>query len=507
MYEYRQVVLRMRLGETDRALAKTGLMGRRKLGEVRRVAESAGWLDPARPLPDDSTLAGSLGRRAVPVSSVSLVEPYAEDVTGWWRDGIAATTIAAALKRKHGFTGSYSSVRRFVQHLDAAHPEVTVVLEFAPGESAQVDFGKGPEIVDPRTGELVGTWVFVMTLAWSRHQYAEFVTDQKTETWLGCHRRAFEWFGGVPAKVRIDNAKCAITRACYHDPEVQRAYAECAEAYGFLIDACPPGDPKKKGRVEAGVKYVKRNFVPLREFRDLTDANAQLKAWILGEAGNRIHGTTHERPLTRFHETERHLLTSLPARAPELAVWARVKVHGNCHVQFEKCFYSVPFRLVRQTLWLKATETSTQVFRELELVAVHPRLRRPGSRHTIPEHLPPEALAYAMQDPQWCLKQSRVVGAACHALVERLFADRVLDNLHAAQGVVRLKDRFGRERLEAACRRALAFDNPRYRTVKTILHQGLDQIPLDGDEPALALPDAYAGRGRFMRDTATLFND
>ena len=507
MYEYRQVLMRMRLGETDRALAKTGLMGRRKLGEVRRVAEAAGWLDPTRPLPDDTTLAERLRRRAVRSSSISLVEPFADDVTRWWREGIAATTITAALARKHGFAGSYSSVRRFVQHLEAAHPEATVILEFEPGEAAQVDFGKGPDVVDPRTGELVGTWIFVMTLAWSRHQYAELVTDQKTETWLGCHRRAFEWFGGVPGKVTVDNAKCAITRACYHDPIVQRAYADCAEAYGFLIDACPPRDPKKKGRVEAGVKYVKRSFVPLREFRSLTDANAQLRAWILAEAGNRIHGTTHERPLTRFNETERHLLKTLPTRAPELAVWAKPKLHSNCHVQFEKCLYSAPFRLVRQELWVRATETTVQIFRDHDLVAVHPRLRRPGSRHTTPEHLPPEAYAYLMRDPQWCLKQSQTIGVACHALIERLFADRVLDNLRAAQGVVRLKDSYGAHRLEAACRRALAFDNPRYRTVKAILNQGLDQIPLDGDEPAVELPDAYAGYGRFMRDTARLFTD
>ena len=93
-------------------------------------------------------------------------------------------------------------------------------------------------------------------------------------------------------------------------------------------------------------------MVPLREFRDLVDANAQLRAWLLGEAGNRIHGTTHERPLTRFAETEREFLRPLPARPPELAVWARVKLHPDCHVQFQRCYYSAPWRLVRQVLAL-----------------------------------------------------------------------------------------------------------------------------------------------------------
>ena len=154
-----------------------------------------------------------------------------------------------------------------------------------------------------------------------------------------------------------------------------------------------------KGRNEAGVKYVKRAFVPLRDFRSLADGNQQLRAWLLGPAGNRIHGTTHERPLTRFVEVERYLLAPLPERPVEAVEWAQVKVHGDCHVQFAKCRYSVPYRLVRHSLWLRAAETTVRVFRDHELVAVHGRRFKPGSS-TLDEHLPPEALAYKMQGPQ-----------------------------------------------------------------------------------------------------------
>lgn len=443
------------------------------------------------------------GRPRAKPAVASLAEGHRERITRWWRQGVQGTTIHAALVRGHGFTGSYSSIRRFLAGLEATHPQATTVLEFAPGEAVQVDFGKGPAIVDASTGEVLSTWIFVMTLAWSRHAYAEVVTDQKVATWLGCHRRAFEWFNGVPARVTIDNPKCAITRACYHDPEVQRAYAECAEGYGFKIEPCPPRDPKKKGRVESGVKYVKRAFVPLREFRDLVDANAQLRTWLLGPAGNRIHGTTKEAPLKRFAETEAEFLRPLPARPPELATWARVKLHPDCHVQFEKTYYSAPFRLVRQPLWLRATETTVALFREHELVATHPRLDRPGSRSTLDEHLPPEALAYKQRDPQWCLRQGEAIGPACHALIERLFAHRVLDNLRAAQSVIALARRFGTQRLEAACRRALAFEDPKYRTVKIILDNGIDLAATD--EPAFdRLAETYTGRGRFCRDTTKL---
>ena len=502
MYQYRQVICRMRLGESDRTITKAGLIGRRKVGEVRKVALEQGWLEEG-PLPQDAQLAAIFEPKRQANPATSLLLPYEQQVKTWRDQGIQGTTIHQALVRNYEFSGSYSAVRRFLQKLQDAHPQATTILEFDPAEAAQVDFGSGPKIVDAFTGEQISTWVFVMTLAWSRHQYAEMVTDQKVHTWLGCHRRAFEFFNGVPRRLIIDNPKCAITRACFWDPEVQRSYGECAEGYGFLISPCPPGDPKKKGRVESGVKYVKRSFLPLRDFRSVSDGNRQLQEWILGEAGNRIHGTTKHRPLTLFAETEKFLLQPLPDVLPELATWTKLKVHGNCHVQFEKAFYSVPFRLVRQPLWLKATETTVKLFHNLELVAIHPRMYRAGMRSTVDEHLPPEALAYKMQDPQWCLKQADRVGPHCRQLIEILFADRVLDNLRAAQGIVHLEKRYGISRLETACKRALDYDNPRYRTVKCILHKGLDQRP-EPTPPPEPLPETYRGKNRFCRDPKSL---
>ena len=282
---------------------------------------------------------------------------------------------------------------------------------------------------------------------------------------------------------------------------MQRSYEELALGYGFRIEPCPPREPQKKGRVEAGVKYIKRAFLPLRQFRDLADANRQLADWVMTEAGNRIHGSTRRQPLALFAETEKELLQPLPDIPVQLAVWTQVKVHGNAHVAFEKNLYSVPFQLIRQTLWLKATDTTVQVFRSHQLVAVHPRLHGVGQHSTLDDHLPPEALAYKLRDPQWCLKQAAEIGVACLQLIQRLFAHRVLDNLRAAQGVIRLGDRYGKERLEAACARALAFDAPRYRTVKIILEKGQEQQAPDN---AAALPDIYTGNARFQRTTTPI---
>lgn len=504
VYQYRHVLARMRLGDSDRDIGRSKKMGRKKIAQVRQVAQEHGWLALEAPIPDDQTLAEVLGRKpSLPASCVSTLEPWRELVTQWHVSGVQGTTIHAALKRNHGYGGSYSSMQRFIAQLTLDQvPDVPLRLSFQPAEAAQVDFGAGPTITDVHTGEVFKTWFYVMTLAWSRHQYAEFVRDQTVATWLACHRHAFEWFGGCVSRVIIDNAKCAITRACVYDPEVQRAYAECAEGYGFKIDACPPEDPAKKGIVESGVKYIKRGFLPLREFRDLADANRQLHAWVLDEAGNRTHGTTREAPLTRFAEVEKALLAALPAVPPELATWAKVKVHRDAHVQYQQNYYSVPFRLAGSTLWLKATQSMVTLYREHEAVATHARASGRGVRKTVNDHMPPAAQAWQMQDTQWCLTQAEQIGPACYALVHAMFGDAVLIRMRAVQGVLRLKAKYGATRLEAACSRANHYGTPGYRVVKTILEKGLDQHTLISAFDALAA--TYTEGGRFCRDTQTI---
>jgi len=239
----------------------------------------------------------------------------------------------------------------------------------------------------------------------------------------------------------------------------------------------------------------------LREFRSLADANRQLKEWVLETAGTRIHGTTKQQPLTLFADFEKSSLKPLPDVPPELAFWAKHKLHGNCHLQFEKAFYSAPFRLVHTELWVRASETTVKIFRNYELQAIHPRLHKLGAKSTIQDHLPPEAVAYLMHDPQWCLKQAEAIGPCCTSLINQLFAHRVLDNLRAAQGVVGFAKSFGAQRLEAACERAILYDNPRYQTIKTILAKGLDL--LQADPPIATLSAAYTGSGRFCRPQQT----
>ena len=499
MYQYRQALVRMRQGDSDRQIAAARIMGRHKAACLRECCLEHNWLDPAVAMPEDEVLANALAKPKRASTTVSSLAAHRDRIRGWAQQGITGVAIMAALQREQSRRGSYSAVRRLLADIKKEEPvRITCRLDFEPGDAAQVDFGAGPMVMHP-DGKLRRTWAFVMTLCFSRHQYVEFIWNQDVATWLGCHRRAFEWFACVPHRVIIDNAKCAITKACIHDPTVQRAYADCAESYGFKIDPCPPYDPQKKGVVESGVKYVKGNFLPLREFRSLADLNEQARAWVTTEAGQRIHGTTRQAPLTLF-VVEKALMQALPSIAPNLGTWHRVTLHPDCHVKFDYSLYSAPCALVGKVLWLRATDNAVALFDDFRHVVTHARAQKQGERQTVRDHLPPDAQRFFAHDRQWLTTQAKEVGVACTQLIDRLLSDKVVERLRAAQGVISLGTTYGHPRLEAACARALAHDSPLYRTVKSILATGADKTP-----PADPITPSVYANPRFARDATTLF--
>jgi hypothetical protein len=283
----------------------------------------------------------------------------------------------------------------------------------------------------------------------------------------------------VPERVVPDNLKAAILKACWDDPQVQNSYRECAQHYGFRIAPCRPRTPEHKGKVEqGGVHYVKRNFLGGREKARIDQNNREVRQWCLTTAGLRIHGTTKEKPLERFERVEKARLKTLPETPYDLVVWKQVKLHRDCYVVFAGSYYSAPFRLVGQKLWLCAGTCQVRLYNsKYELVATHERALEPGERHTHPDHLPPEKLPGLLLNREACLAEAQEIGPATLEIVQILLEDAVLDRLPAAGRLVRLGNRFGVKRLEAACRRALLFDDPGYKTVKRILIRGLEQQP------------------------------
>jgi transposase len=498
MCEYKNVIQRLRHGESDRQICRETNLGRRKIKEIHAVSVTHGWLMAGVDLPCDESISQLIKKsgNALQVSKASLFDG---DITAWLSQGATANRIYQKLVDEQNFEGHYSSVQRYVRKLRNNAVKLTSPLDFKMGEAAQVDFGKGPDLFDERTKRVESTWFFVMTLCWSRHQYAVLVTHQDVETWLTCHQQAFEWFGGVVNKVIIDNAKCAITKACYYEPEVQRSYEAFASTFGFIISACPPRDPQKKGRVESGVKYIKQNFLSLSEFNSLQAANNSLKTWVLEKAGKRIHGSTFKKPLDEFNQTEKKSLKPLPSAAYEITRWYKTRLYKDCHIRFEKNRYSAPHHYYSHELWLKVSPTLVMIFNNHQLIATHPKLHGDGQISTILEHMPPQSQAYHTQDSSWCTKKAKEIGPLCLEVVMDLLTHPTSDLLRAAQGVIRLKTKYGAERLEKACFRAMAFHSASYKAIKAILEKKLDEEAFFDDTVPADLSSIYRGHAENQR--------
>ena len=474
------IVYRLRAGQSVRAICRDLGHSRKTIRRYRKLAWAKGYLDLSRPLPEPAEVLAELGPVCSPPSSnVSSVEPYRELVKGMVEQGVEMVAIHLRLVRHHGYCGSYSSVRRFVHHLRPRRKQVVVRLESPPGQCAQVDFGGAGRLLDSASGRLRQAYCFVMTLAYSRHQYVEFVFDQKMETWIGCHQRAFESFRGVPRELVIDNLKAAVLRAALEDQKLAEPYRKLAQHYGTLVHPCRPRTPRHKGIAENGVHYVQRNLLAVEQPADLAEANRVAKVWVLEVAGVRDHGTTHLPPLRRFYEEEQAALLALPAEPFSLREVRGAKVHRDCHVQVEGSYYSAPFAYVGQRLDAYLYEHTVQLYDGVRLLVTHPRARRPGQRLTRLEHYPEEKSFYLVHTRDYCQQQADRIGPGCAQVVKQLLEERPLDRLRSVQGLLGLARRYSPERLEAACTRALHYGDATYRRLKRILEAGLDQVPLE----------------------------
>jgi transposase len=473
----RDLIHRVRSGESDRRIARDLGISRPTVRKYREWADAQGYLQLDRPIPDGATLVAALGAAPQPPRATSSVEPYREIVQRLLDQGVEMVAIFQRLRDDHSYSGSYSSVRRYVHRLRPPEPEVVVRVHTAPGEEAQVDFGSAGKLYDPSSGRVRTAYVFVATLCYSRHQYSELVFDQKVATWIGLHRRAFDSWGGVPQRVVPDNLKAAVAKVLVHDPVLGEAYRRMAQHYGFVISPTRPRSPRHKGKVESGVRYVKRNFMAGQEFLDIHVGNRRLKVWVHEVAGTREHGTTHQAPLRLFNEYERAALLPLPDEPFTLREIKLVKVHPDCHVTIDKSYYSVPYIHSGQTLDAYISERVVEIYKGQDLVATHERSQEPGKWHTRLEHYPEHKAAYLRRTPDYCRQVAARLGPATSQVVETLLGDRPLYRLRSVQAILRLEETVGDQRLEAACARALYFDDPRYRRIKEILNAALDREP------------------------------
>jgi Mu transposase, C-terminal domain/Integrase core domain len=505
MHDYRNIILQLRKKISSRQISLSVKISRNTVKKIKVIAQKNGWLDEGVTMPTNEIIHNTFITNTQTLVVTNSIYKYEKEILEKYNEGLTAVIIHRYLIMKYNVNFSYQVVQRYLKNFKVSS-NITVPLQFEPGETAQVDFGKGPKFYDVKKKKNINSWFFVMTLSWSRHQYAELVADQKIETWLGCHKRAFAWFGGVPKKLIIDNAACAIAKASYTEPEPTRSYLHFAEEYDFVISACPAYDPQKKGRVESGVKYIKINFLPLANINCLSDGNNDLIDWILTIAGNRIHGTTKKQPLKLFEETEHQFLKPLPANDVELCRWKKAKVYRDIHVRNEGYKYSAPYTYAGQEVWLCISEGLVKIYYDHKLLAVHPRFINNLERtSTLPVHLPPSAAQFLQEDGKWCLAAAKKIGPNCLKITETILNNKHIDLLRSAQQLIHLKDKYGSTRLENACARAVSFYDFKYGTVKNILKNGVDVKAIsDADCFDKIADEAYGVNARYYREIKTL---
>jgi transposase len=300
----------------------------------------------------------------------------------------SARILFQELCRERGFAGSYDTVRNAVRPLraEAAVASITQMrFETGPAEQAQVDWGQARVRFAEAVAEV---HIFVMTLGYSRRAWVEGFVSERLEPLLVAHEHAFEHFGGPCAELLYDRMRTVISGVQEGRPRWNPTFESFAAHWGFAPRVCRPYRAQTKGKVESGVKYVKRNFLPGRVFRDLADFNEQLLTWNAEIADVRIHGTTHERPIDRFAQ-EASLLARATGHPSFLQASVRDRVVADDWlVSIDSNRYSVPWRLIGQTVQVARAGDRWRISHRGELVAEHPVLQGSHRVHALPEHGP-----------------------------------------------------------------------------------------------------------------------
>lgn len=405
-----------------------------------------------------------------------------EFITDMLKAGVTQATIHQRLRDEHGLAASVASLKRYVAANlpeEVRRDQVVVLRDEAdvpPGEEAQIDYGNLGYWSDPVSGKRRRVWAFVMVLPCSRHMFVRPVLSMDQAAWTQAHVEAFAFFGGVPRRLVPDNLRTGVDRPDLYDPKINRSYAELAAHYGVLVDPARSRKPRDKARVERPMPYVRDSFWRGREFTSVAQMQTSALDWCREVAGRRAcRPLSGAAPASVFAAVEAEALQPLPVKAFVLATWSTATVGPDIHAKVGKTIYSIPWRFMGQRVHARSTATVVQFFHNGQLIATHGR--RPQGKQTDFGHYPPEKIAFRMKTPLWCRDRAGEVGPACRQVIDALLEVNALFRLRAAQGVLGLADKHGVERLESACRKAIAVGDPSYRTVKGILVAGVETDP------------------------------
>ena len=408
-----------------------------------------------------------------------ILDSHKEQIMKWLEDNLSGVRIHEKMQEE-GIKVGYSTVKDYICKIKK-RDNIFIRMHTLPGEEAQVDFGYlGYTLYQ---GKKKKTWVFNMRLSYSRLDYYEIVYDQRVETFIQCHINAFNYFGGIPQYIKIDNLKAAILKANFYEPIYQELYKNFADHYGFHPLPCRVRRPNDKGKVESGIKYVKNNFFLGRTFRGEKDLKERLFKW--NTRGNhRIHGTTRKVPQEVFEKEEKMKLKPLPLEEFKLVKVGTRKVYHDCHIYVDYNYYSVPFSYVGRQVEIELSKNLLKVFYQGKEITVHPRLSGKGKFSTDNSHYP----TYKRYSDTEYQEKYQVKMAHIGTYTEQLFfliiKEHPRDWNRTVQGILSLQKTYPGEVIEAACKRALSFGVIRYSVIKNICHNGSYNLPVEFEKEA-----------------------
>jgi transposase len=371
------------------------------------------------------------------------------------------------------------------------------------GEKLFVDYsGHTMEVIDGFSGEVHAAQIFVAVLGASNYTFAEATFTQSLPDWISSHVRAFAFMGGVAQQTVIDNLKAGITRACFHEPTVNRTYADLARHYATAILPARPFHPKDKAKVEVGVQIVGRWILARlrnRSFFSLAALNDAIRGLLVDLNDRKLRGWGRSRRQL-FDELDRPALMRLPDEPYEYAEWKRCRVNLDYHVEIAKHYYSVPHSFARQEVEARITVRTVEIFLRGKRIASHLRSTLPHRPTTIAEHMPSSHRRYRDWTHERIRHDAAKIGPDADTLIDVILRSRPHpeQGFRSTIGILGLVKRYGPERLNAACARALLLNASSYKSVAAILKNGTDKAAAPKQETAPILVHSnIRGRGYY----------
>lgn len=486
MWEILDVLRRFHRGESKVAIARSTGRSRNTVKRYIGIASSLGFEpfgeEPTEVLACQILAAIRPGQTALqnpPEDCPSVLSVHQQRIKDWLHDGTGKRGLKLSkihrLLHQEGITVTYSTLYRFAKtHCDFKKTHYTVLMaDTEPGEAAEVDFGRMGLVYDAIMNKERVAYALIVTLNYSRHQYVHMTFAQKTSDVIEGLERAWNFFGGTPRRLVIDNMKAAVIKSDRYDPAFQRTFNEYAEHRGFIIDATVARHPTGKPHVERAVQYVRENFFRGELWLDIVHVQREADRWCRSVAGVRKHGTTLKQPLQVFEDVEKASLQPFDHRCFDPPHWAQCTVHKDHHIQFEKALYSVPTRFIGKTVIVRGDKSLVRIFADGQVIKTHARCE-PGKKSTDFNDYPKEQAAYAMRDPARIIEEAKDMGNDIGRFAEGLLTgDFPWSKLRQAQQLIRLATKYGQKRVDDACHRALAFNIEKVSRVESIVRMGL----------------------------------